>query len=62
MGDEVLEESEMDPFVEEVEKFVSGKTIALFGSFFLAWPADELHSSAGFLIESVNSAKSTYFY
>lgn len=33
MGDEVLEESEMEPFVEEVEKFANGKTIALFGSF-----------------------------
>lgn len=33
MGDEVLEESEMDPFVEEVETFVSGKSVALFGSY-----------------------------
>lgn len=33
MGAEVLEESEMDPFVSEVENFVSGKTIALFGSY-----------------------------
>lgn len=33
MGDEVLEEEEMEPFVEEIEKFVSGKTIALFGSY-----------------------------
>jgi flavodoxin short chain len=33
MGDEVLEESEMEPFVCEVEKFASGKTIALFGSY-----------------------------
>jgi flavodoxin short chain len=33
MGDEVLEESEMDPFVSDVEKFASGKTIALFGSY-----------------------------
>ena len=33
MGAEVLEESEMEPFVSEVEAFVSGKTIALFGSY-----------------------------
>ena len=33
MGAEVLEESEMDPFVSEVEAFASGKTIALFGSY-----------------------------
>lgn len=33
MGDEVLEEEEMEPFVCEVEKFASGKTIALFGSY-----------------------------
>lgn len=33
MGAEVLEESEMEPFVCEVEAFASGKTIALFGSY-----------------------------
>jgi flavodoxin short chain len=33
MGAEVLEESEVDPFVMEVEGFASGKTIALFGSY-----------------------------
>ncbi len=33
MGAEVLEESEMEPFVEEVESFASGKKIALFGSY-----------------------------
>lgn len=33
MGDEVLEEDEMEPFVAEVESFVSGKNIALFGSY-----------------------------
>ena len=31
MGAEVLEESEMDPFVAEVETFASGKHIGLFG-------------------------------
>ena len=33
MGAEVLEESEMEPFVAEIEQYVSGKTIALFGSY-----------------------------
>lgn len=33
MGAEVLEESEMEPFVIEVEGIASGKTIALFGSY-----------------------------
>lgn len=33
MGAEVLEETEMEPFVSEVEVFASGKTIALFGSY-----------------------------
>ncbi len=33
MGAEVLEEGEMEPFVEEVETFAKGKNIALFGSY-----------------------------
>lgn len=33
MGAEVLEETEMEPFVESVEGFVMGKTVALFGSY-----------------------------
>lgn len=33
MGAEVLEEVEMEPFVSELEDSVSGKTIALFGSY-----------------------------
>lgn len=33
MGAEVLEEGEMEPFVCDVEGFVAGKTIALFGSY-----------------------------
>ncbi|MDO4261218.1 MAG: flavodoxin [Eubacteriales bacterium] len=33
MGDEVLEETTMEPFVAEVEKFASGKKIGLFGSY-----------------------------
>ena len=32
-GAEVLEESEMEPFVSELEGSVGGKTIALFGSY-----------------------------
>lgn len=33
MGAEVLEETEMEPFVMEVEAIAAGKTIALFGSY-----------------------------
>lgn len=33
MGDEVLEETEMEPFMEELEKSIGGKKIALFGSY-----------------------------
>ena len=33
MGDEVLEDSEFDPMFTEVEKVLSGKKIALFGSY-----------------------------
>jgi flavodoxin short chain len=33
MGSEELEESEMEPFVAEIEKFAAGKTIGLFGSY-----------------------------
>lgn len=33
MGDEELEETEMEPFVSEIEEFAHGKTIALFGSY-----------------------------
>ena len=33
MGAEVLEESEMEPFVMAVETFATGKKIALFGSY-----------------------------
>jgi len=33
MGAENLEESEMDPFVTELESFAAGKKIALFGSY-----------------------------
>lgn len=33
MGDEVLEEGEFDPFIEELSAKVSGKKVALFGSY-----------------------------
>ena len=33
MGDEELDEGAMEPFVQEVEKFASGKKIGLFGSY-----------------------------
>lgn len=33
MGDEVLEESEMEPFMQALESEISGKQILLFGSY-----------------------------
>ena len=39
MGAEVLEETEMEPFVEALESSVNGKKIALFGSY--GWGAGE---------------------
>lgn len=33
MGDEVLDEGDMEPFVTEFAKFADGKQIALFGSY-----------------------------
>ena len=33
MGDEVLEESEFEPFIASIENSISGKKIALFGSY-----------------------------
>lgn len=33
MGDEVLEESEFEPFIEKISSKVSGKKVALFGSY-----------------------------
>lgn len=33
MGDEELEEGEMEPFVQELEKNLSGKKVGLFGSY-----------------------------
>ncbi|MCY6369616.1 flavodoxin [Clostridium ganghwense] len=33
MGAEVLEEAEMEPFVESIESVVKGKKLALFGSY-----------------------------
>lgn len=33
MGDEVLEESDFEPFFSDVEGTLNGKTIALFGSY-----------------------------
>ena len=32
-GDEVLEENEFEPFVEEISSKISGKKVALFGSY-----------------------------
>ena len=33
LGDEVLEENEFEPFVEEISSKISGKKVALFGSY-----------------------------
>ena len=33
MGDEVLEENEFEPFMEEISSKISGKKVALFGSY-----------------------------
>ncbi len=33
MGDEVLEECEMEPFMESIEGSINGKKVALFGSY-----------------------------
>lgn len=33
MGDEVLEESEFDPFLDEISSKLAGKKVALFGSY-----------------------------
>lgn len=33
MGDEVLEESEFDPFIDDISSKISGKKVALFGSY-----------------------------
>jgi len=33
MGDEVLEESEFEPFIEEISNKIAGKKAALFGSY-----------------------------
>ncbi|MDY3361978.1 MAG: flavodoxin [Clostridium celatum] len=33
MGDEVLEESEFEPFMEEISTKIQGKKVALFGSY-----------------------------
>lgn len=54
MGAEVLEESEMDPFVEAVEAFAAGKTIALFGSY--GWGDGQWMSD---WVDRMNSAGAT---
>ena len=60
MGAEVLEESEMEPFVCDVEGFASGKKIALFGSYgwgdgewMRTWEADCRADGAQLLAEPV---------
>ena len=33
MGDEILEESEFEPFIDEISTKISGKKVAIFGSY-----------------------------
>ncbi|MBK1809651.1 flavodoxin [Clostridium sp. YIM B02505] len=33
MGNEVIEETEMEPFIESIKEAISGKKVALFGSY-----------------------------
>ena len=60
MGAEVLEESEMEPFVADVEGFASGKKIGLFGSYgwgdgewMRNWEEDCKEAGANLVCESV---------
>ena len=60
MGDEVLEESEFEPFFAEVEGELSGKTIALFGSYgwgdgewIRTWAEDAEAAGARLVVEPV---------
>lgn len=39
MGSEVIEESEMEPFIDSIQNIVAGKSIALFGSY--GWGSGE---------------------
>lgn len=43
MGDEQLEESEMEPFIESISEAVKGKNIVLFGSY--GWGSGEWMTS-----------------
>ena len=60
MGAEALEEYEMEPFVADVENFVSGKKIALFGSYgwgdgewIRTWAEDAEAAGARLVVEPV---------
>lgn len=60
MGDEVLEESEFEPFFTAIEGALSGKTIALFGSYgwgdgewIRTWAEDAEAAGARLVVEPV---------
>lgn len=51
MGDEVLEESEFEPFIEELSSYLNNKKVALFGSYGWgdgAWMRDWEERMTGF--------------
>ena len=60
MGDEVLEESEFEPFFTAIEGALSGKTIALFGSYgwgdgewLRTWAEDAEAAGARMVVEPI---------
>lgn len=53
MGMEVLEEAEFEPFFEEAEKSISGKKVALFGSY--GWGDGEWMRNWQERVESANA-------
>ncbi|MEG0250511.1 MAG: flavodoxin [Peptostreptococcus sp.] len=53
MGMEVLEEAEFEPFFEEAEKSISGKKVALFGSY--GWGDGEWMRNWQDRVESANA-------
>lgn len=53
MGMEVLEEAEFEPFFEEAEKYISGKKVALFGSY--GWGDGEWMRNWQDRVESANA-------
>ena len=60
MGDEVLEESEMEPFVDSISSIVEGKPCVIFGSFGWGdgkWMRDWYEKMEGYKAKLVEIAK-----